>query len=384
MALVFDCRPLSWTSREDQHLGVCRALRERGVKPVIVFPEIAPALRQIYEENGVIVEEANYNRGAMAYFRRMKSIIRQHHVDTVDIEFFSYFDPIGWMARLNGVRNIVFTESNSGLMRARSWKAALLRARAGVVTAPVRRFVAISEFVRRQMLVLGMAESRTRVVHKGIDLRRYQPDRGARRRLAERYGIRDGEIVLGTVAIMRAFKHPEVILEACAMLGRQGVPFRLFVAGNGELKPEMEALAARLGIAERVIWLGYVQRPEEFIRGWDVFLLASEGEAFGFVLLEAMSCGVPVVAAASGAIPEVVDHGRTGFLTPVCDAAAMAEAIGVLAGDEAKRCAMGEAALQRVREHFEVGRAVEKTMRVYESMWEGEFTAETQRTRRKP
>src|ERR1017187_330753 len=176
IALLLDCRPLSWTSREDMHIAVSRALLERGVQPVMVFSEISGVLRRTYEDAGVIVEEVNYRRGAAQYFRRMRTIFRQYHVDMVDIEFFAYFDPIAWIARFNGVKNIVFTESNSGVMRARSWKAALLRLRAALVTAPVRRFVAISDFVRQQMLLLGLEDARISVVHKGIDLRRYLPD----------------------------------------------------------------------------------------------------------------------------------------------------------------------------------------------------------------
>jgi L-malate glycosyltransferase len=252
--------------------------------------------------------------------------------------------------------------------------------RAALVTGPVTRFVAISDFVRQQMLLLGLEDTRISVVHKGIDLQRYLPDAEARGRLVDRNGGRPDEIILGTVTIMRRFKHPEVILEACTLLQKLNVPFRLFVAGGGELGQEMEALAVRLGIADQVHWLGYVDRPEDFMRGWDVFLLASEGEAFGFVLVEAMSCGVPVVAAASGAIPEIVDHGRTGFVTPVLDAGAMAEAIRTLAQDESRRREMAAACSVRVRDHFSVNSAVQKTLGVYESMWRGAKPA----TRRSP
>lgn len=375
MALLLDCRPLSWTSREDMHIAVCRALLKRAVQPVLVFSEIPEAIRRTYEDAGVIVEEVNYRHGAAQYFRRMRTIFRMYRVDTVDIEFFSYFDPIAWMARLNGVRNIVFTESNSGVMRARSWKAAFLRLRAALVTAPVSRFVAISDFVRRQMLLLGLDDSRISVVHKGIDLQRYLPDVEARDRLMAQYGGRPNEIILGTVTIMRRFKHPEVILEACALLQKRNVPFRLFVAGGGELGPEMEALAGRLGIADRVHWLGYVDRPEYVMRGWDVFLLASEGEAFGFVLVEAMCCGVPVVASASGAIPEIVEDGRTGLVTPILDAGAMAEGIRSLAQDESRRREMAAACVVRVRDRFSLDGAVEEMLAVYESMWRGEEPA---------
>jgi L-malate glycosyltransferase len=254
-------------------------------------------------------------------------------------------------------------------MRARSWRAALLRLRAAIATAPVKRFVAISEFVRRQMQLLGFDDARISVVHKGIPLDRYAPDLQERDRLIAEYSIERDAIILGTVAVMRAFKHPEVILKACSLLAARGVAFRLFMCGDGELKPEMERLAARIGIASRVHWLGYLSQPEVFMRGWDLFLLASEGEAFGFVLIEAMACGSPIVAAASGGITEVVDHGRTGFLTPVLDAKAMADCIEMLARDGSLRRAMSSAAIQRVRDHFALEASVQKTLRVYESMW---------------
>jgi len=375
--MLFDCQPLSWTSREDMHLAVCRALLERGVQPVIVFAGISPILREKYEAAGVIVEQVNYGHGSLRYFRRMRAIFRRYCIDTVDIEFFSYFQPIAWMARLNGVRNIVFTESNSGLMQARSWKLAFLRLRTALATLPVKRFVAISEFVRSQMLRLGLEDARISVIHKGIDLQRYLPDASARHRLLNEYGSAPDEIVLGTVAVMRPFKHPETILEACGLLQKHGVRFRLFAAGGGALMPDLQKLAARLGIAESVHWLGYVERPEELVRGWDLFLLASEGEAFGFVLLEAMSCGVAVVATASGAIPEIVEEGRSGLLTPVKDPAAMADAIRNLGNDPVRRYKIAQAGCARVRDRFALDFAVEKTIRVYETLWRGEQTATT-------
>ena len=368
VAFLFDSQPASWTSREDQHLAVSRALLCRGIQPIIFLSRATDGLRSTYESAGVVVIDANYRDGARQYFLRMREVFRQYRVDTVDIEFFCYFDPIAWMARALGVRRIVFTESNSGLLRSKSWKLRLLRLRAVFWTLPVRRFVAISDFVGRQMAALGMSDSRIAVIHKGLDLGRYGADRGARARLEEAYGVAPDEIVLGTITMLRAFKHPEVILHACALLQARQVPFRLFIAGEGELKPELMALAERLGIGRRVIWLGYVERPEDVLRGWDAFLLASEGEAFGFVLLEAMASGLPVVAARSGAIPEVVADGVTGLLTPVLDATAMAAAIEKLARDECLRLRLGSAGAARVRDFFSIGGAVEKTLRVYDSL----------------
>jgi glycosyltransferase involved in cell wall biosynthesis len=370
MAFLFDCYPRSWTSREDQHLSVCQALLRRGIQPLVVLSEVADDVRQIYQRAGVAIEVVNYGEGIIRYYRRLAKIFQQYHIQSVDIEFFSYFQAVPWLARLNGIKDIVFTESLSGAMRAGSWKAVLLRFRARLMTAPVKRFVASSDFIRVELIRRGLDASRISVVHKGIIPQRYVTNPANRTQLVGRYAIRPDEIILGSVTIMRPFKLPEVILQACSSLARRNVPFRLFMVGGGEMQAAMEDLSRRLGIADRVHWLGYVNCPKEEMRGWDVFLLASEGEAFGFVLLEAMSCGIPVVGAASGAIPEIVAHGRTGLLCPVRDAEQMALAIESLANDETRRTTMSIQAVARVQQSFTLDLAVRRTLGVYDAMWE--------------
>jgi len=351
-------------------MAVCRALQERGVTPVLVYAEIRDKPRQMFERAGIPVEVVNYRRGIFQYFRKMRRIFRKYRIDTVDIEFFRYFDLIHWLARFSGIRNIVFTESNSGMLRARSWRKALVRLRAALTVAPVRRLVAISEFVQRQMLELGMDRRKITVVHKGVDTARFRPDNGARQRLAGQYGIRADEFVIGTVCVLRPFKHVEVLLEACGLLAGRKLPFRLFIGGDGPLKRDLMTLSEKLGIADRVCWLGHLANPEEAMRGWDVFVLPSVGEAFGFVLTETMACGVPAIASRSGGIPEIVEHGRTGLLVPPMDPAAFADALGSLAGSPALRREMAVRCVERVGSSFSVETAVARTLAVYDSLWQ--------------
>jgi len=101
------------------------------------------------------------------------------------------------------------------------------------------------------------------------------------------------------------------------------------------------------------------------LRASDVFLLPSETESFGLAALEAMACGVPVVASDVGGVPEVVTHGETGLLAPVGDVAAMARHVARLLGDEGARVRFAEAARARVEAHFRLDPIVTRYEALY-------------------
>jgi N-acetyl-alpha-D-glucosaminyl L-malate synthase BshA len=107
---------------------------------------------------------------------------------------------------------------------------------------------------------------------------------------------------------------------------RERVPSVLVLVGDGPERPQTEAEIERLGIADHVRFLGKVDAVADLLRAADLFLLPSQSESFGLGALEAMACGVPVVASRVGGIPEVVVDGETGTLLPVGDVDAMAEA----------------------------------------------------------
>ncbi|MDO9573752.1 MAG: N-acetyl-alpha-D-glucosaminyl L-malate synthase BshA [Candidatus Contubernalis sp.] len=103
------------------------------------------------------------------------------------------------------------------------------------------------------------------------------------------------------------------------------LPARLFLVGDGPDRYEASLLTEKLGIKDKVHFLGNHDEILEVLQGADVLLMPSEKESFGLAILEAMSCGVPVVASRIGGIPEVINHGETGLLYPVGDVEGMAK-----------------------------------------------------------
>src|SRR5579864_8562532 len=192
LAIVLDGGLRTWGTREDLHLMFAQALIHKGVRPVFVFSD-APLeeLRNRFRAKGAEVTAVNYEEiGRLRFHKELGRIIRQYHVTAVHIAFFNYFSPLPWMARLHGVSQIVYHERNPGVLKATGWKKQLLKLRTRVMAAPMTHVVAISDFIKRQLIELGIPPEKVTRVHHGVDTRTYHPDPSARQRLNSEYGLR--------------------------------------------------------------------------------------------------------------------------------------------------------------------------------------------------
>lgn len=372
LAFLLSWKPTSWSTREEYFARLCRLLRQQGVQPVLVCPEpFLPQWRARLEESGAAIEICPSRTPAQQgrYFLQLGRIVRRYQVTTAHVRFYDYFSPMPWMARLWGVRHLVFTEANSGDWSGRGWKATAVRARTRLMCYPLARCIAVSRFVKERMVRVGIPAGRIDVVYNGVDTEQCAPSPAARATLRGRLQIRPDEVVIAVAASLLPWKNNQTLIEALAVLARRSVPAHLVIAGDGPERGRLEALAKERGVSGRCHWLGHCRDPVPVLQGCDIFALASAGEAFGNVLAEAMACGVPVVGSRSGAIPEVVEEGVTGVLAPLQDASAFADAFARLAADPALRAAMGVRGRQRACALFSVDRAVRETFQVYERVW---------------
>jgi N-acetyl-alpha-D-glucosaminyl L-malate synthase BshA len=160
-----------------------------------------------------------------------------------------------------------------------------------------------------------------------------------------------GEKLLIHVSNFRPVKRVPEVVEIFAAVRRQ-IEARLLMVGDGPELPEASQLARSLGIAADVEFLGEQDQVVQLLSASDVFLLPSAQESFGLAALEAMACEVPVVASRVGGLPEVIDHGVTGFLHPVDDLAGMAESAVRLLTDPALHRRAAQAARQVAHERY--------------------------------
>lgn len=166
---------------------------------------------------------------------------------------------------------------------------------------------------------------------------------------------RDGRLLVGAVGRLSAQKGVAFFLRAIPLM--ECADRCLFlIAGDGEERPKLEALADGLGVRERVRFLGYRADARAVIGQMDIVALPSLWEGSSLVSMEAFAAGRPVVASAVGGVPEIVRDGENGLLVPPGDARALAEALDRLAGDGELRARMGRRALEVQRAEFSMDR----------------------------
>lgn len=368
LALILDSAPILWSSQEDRHLLLCRELVARGIQPVVIFSApLKPEFDQKFLDAGALVFGISYEKGALRFCKSLREIFTQHNVTMAHIIFFDYFSAVTWVVRAAGVKRIVYEMQNSGIFRATSWKRFLLRMRTKIMTAPMTRVIAISEFVKEQLVKAGLPKEKITVRYLGVDVERFTPDSSAKEEWIQRFNIPPGQIIASTVSFLRPFKNPDILVEACRELKNRNVPVRLFVAGDGQMLASLKEMSRNLDVGDYVHWLGNVADPKSLLQASDMFLLASTGEAFGLVLAEAMACGVPVVGTRSGSLPEVVEDGKTGVLVPPRDAKSLASAIEDVSSDELLRRRMATLALERARTLFSIQETVRRTLDIYDA-----------------
>ena len=159
------------------------------------------------------------------------------------------------------------------------------------------------------------------------------------------------------VSNFRAVKRVVDVVEIFARVRRR-LPARLVFVGDGPDRPRAQERAEELGVSDHVTFLGKHASVDELLACCDLFLLPSETESFGLAALEAMASGAPVVSSRVGGIPELVPDGEAGFLLPLGDVEAMAEAAVHVLSDEERLETFRAAARAHAVERFGADRMV--------------------------
>ncbi len=224
----------------------------------------------------------------------------------------------------------------------------------------------VSKDIEKVLVSMAVTPSRVHVIYSGIDLGRFcqtenQPE------FRQRYGLKENQPIIGTVANLFPRKGYEYLIEALVEI-KDAIPdICCFIVGKGPeaYQQKLFQLVEKRQLMANVVFAGFQKNVYEFINAFDVFVLPSLMEGFGIALLEAMAMSKPIVACSVGGIPEVIFDGITGILVPPKDSKALAKAIVRLITDEKVKRRFGKAARRVVEEQF----SQEITMKRIENLY---------------
>jgi glycosyltransferase involved in cell wall biosynthesis len=189
---------------------------------------------------------------------------------------------------------------------------------------------------------------KVRVIRNGVDCDRFHPDAAARTSVRDELGIPGGAALVGIVAALRSEKNHAMMVQAAARLRAAHPGAHWIVVGDGPERASIESLCRELHVQDRVHLLGTRHDTPRLVAALDLFTLCSLNEASPVSLLEALACGVPVVATHVGSVAESVIDGTTGLLVPSRDVNAFSDAIGGLLANASQRRELGDQGRQLV------------------------------------
>jgi sugar transferase (PEP-CTERM/EpsH1 system associated) len=294
---------------------------------------------------------------------RLAGIMRQYRPHIVHTRNWGAIEAVA-AARVAGVPVVIHSEHGyeidmfAGLpMRRRLFR----RAAYAMADAVFALTGELRDYHARQAWI---TPERIGVIYNGVDTERFAPNSETRAAMRRELGLPEGSFVIGSVGRLVQIKDHQTLLKAAALLSANGIDVRVLLVGSG---PERERLQNQaIGPLEsRLCFAGDSSRIPEMLNAMDVFVLPSLGEGMSNTLLEAMACGLPVLATNVGGNPEIVENNVNGRLFTPGDADWLAAQLKCLARDPALIHQLGTAARNRAIESFSLSRMLENYRSFY-------------------
>lgn len=353
----------------EQHLlTLLSGLRARGVDAQIIVLVNPDNDMQDYADlltaRGIPVQRMVIQRHTdLLIIQRLAKALRERKPNIVHTHLI-HADLFGVLAaRIAGVKTVISSRHNDDAFRYRLPIRLLNR----IFWRMINGGIGISDYITRfSIAVEGARPAQMQRIHYGLELAQPLDKSAARAVLLKEFNLPLDAIVVGMACRLVEQKGVAYGLEAFAKVANDFPNAHLLIAGEGALRPTLEAQVSALGLKDRVRFLGWRSDNPRFLAGLDILLSPSLWEGFGLVLLEAMVQQTPIIASNVSAIPEVVVDEATGILVPPRDVTALAEALSRLLGDKPLRAHMGLMGRERAEEEFNADRMVAQTLEHYQ------------------
>jgi glycosyltransferase involved in cell wall biosynthesis len=347
-------------------------LAARGWKSVLCFLKAPPEpVRRFLQLPNVSIEvvEDSWQLSAKAT-RRLFAVMKQYRPRILHLYFTGFLSAYPWMGKMLGVEKVYFTDQSSqpeGFVQTRAplWKRAAMR----VINGPLTAVISVSDYGYRNFTARDLLpKKRFHIIYNSVDVARANLGLVKAGEFRRRYGIPRDRLVVTQVSWLIPEKGVDDLLAAARGVVAAEPRAHFVLAGEGAHRPKLEQTARDLGIQDHVTFTGVVPDPlaDGLFAASDIVCQMSRWEeVFGYVNAEAMASGKPLVGTRVGGIPEIIDHGRTGYLVDRRDTAAMTYRILELLRDPDLRGRMGEAGRRVAEEKFNHKKNVEQLVKLY-------------------
>jgi sugar transferase (PEP-CTERM/EpsH1 system associated) len=229
--------------------------------------------------------------------------------------------------------------------------------------------LSVSEIHRRKVTdIVGFPHERIKAIVNGVDTEKFSPRPAIKKDMRAKLGLKRDSLCIGTVGSLRTVKNQMMLIRVCKTILPHFDQVEVLIVGEGSLKTELIQEVSTLGFAEKIHFSGIKTNIPEIMNTLDIFVLPSLSEGMPNTVLEAMSCGVPVIATSVGGVPEVIEDEETGILIESQDEDALAMALKELIENQEKRLHLGIEGRKRVLSKFSLERMVSEYQLLYESL----------------
>ncbi len=347
----------SWRGGQQQVIYLHEGLLERGYKSKIVC-QPGSALED-YCRRKILPHFSIKMRGELGIFaaRRIAKLCKQEDFGILHLHSAHALATGLWVKLFNRNLCLIGTRRVSAKIKQNPFSKFKYTSRM------VNRHVCISNNIKQVMISDGVPEGKLVVIHSGIDLKKFDND-FPMSDFKKTIGIPEDNLVVGTIASMSKDKnYPNLLSAAKKVLQRcENVTFCAVGAGPDEVK--IRDFARTLGIENDFIFTGYRKDIGNFLKIFDIFVLASSFEGLGTSLLDAQTCGLPLIGSDVGGIPEVIEHTVNGYLVPPENSDALADAIIELLQNNEKRASFGDAGKSSVA-RFDIEKTIDNNIELY-------------------
>lgn len=357
---------LKFGSIEEQLLFIAKAFRARRS---LFFPLFISSQKEKekaeYQTAGLACGHLDLGRFSLASLRGLLSLITRHEIEVVHWNMYHPFNVYVWfLTMLKPHVAHFFTDHDSRPSFGYPYATPMTRGIRKVMLRRYSRVLCVSDFVMQDLERQGMWSNLSRY-HHFINTDRFKPDLCVRIIKRRELGA-DKLFILLVVAHLIRDKGIDVAITALRELPSHVV---LWIIGGGPERRALQELVDHLGLQDRVVLWGVQQHVEQYMQTADCLLCPSVwAEAAGLVILEALGCGIPVIASKIGGIPEFVEEGKTGFLFPAGDYLSLAERVSRLLTIPTLTLTMGQQARSTAVADFSVKRRLGELLTYYEAV----------------